>query len=167
MKRSLTVALALSLGACSHQPRSYVFETTRPPDEAFDLVARRLEQEGHKLGELDRRDGLIATLWERADARLAGASSGASQAAVLVRYHVELKTIDVEHRVRVWAEFQRCAGDTFSVTSTEVLGACQDAGAVPAVAESELTQFGERLSAALSWPPGAAAASVASTAPRP
>jgi hypothetical protein len=164
MKLSMTTALALLLGTgCSFAPRTYVFQTPRPRDEALDLLARRLEQEGHKVSSIDRHTAELVTYWEKASSELRDDGSDPAT-AVFVRYHIELQTVEVDHKVKVSAELQRCAADTFTVTASEVVGGCQDIGRAPAGMKATLDDLGRRLSAQLSSPAAPANTALASAA---
>jgi hypothetical protein len=164
MKLSLPLAIVLLLGTgCAHAPRTYVFASARPQDEALDLLARRLEQEGHKVSLLDRRSSEIITYWEKVAARSGGVPQDDRDAGVFVRYRVALQTVEVAHKVRVSAELQRCDAEAFTITAIEVVGACRDAWRIPPDVQQGVNDLGERLSSELSSAPGAGAAAVVST----
>jgi hypothetical protein len=163
MKLSVIAALTLSLGAgCSVFPRTYVFETPRPHDEALDLLARRLEHDGHKVSTMDRHGSEIVTLWEKSTAESLSDEGSDRPTALFVRYHVEVHTVQTDHKVKVWAEAQRCADDTFTVTPNEVIGGCRDVTWIPAGVRASVEDLGRHLSAELSSPPTTGGTAVAS-----
>src|SRR5689334_56041 len=60
---SAVMLMSLFASACGHMPQTYSFKTTRPNDEALDLIARGLEHEGYQVNAINRLKGEVVTVW--------------------------------------------------------------------------------------------------------
>jgi len=165
MKLSAMVVLAAALGGCSLYPRTYVFQTPRPHDEDLDLLARRLDRDGHNVSTLDRHNGQIVTRWESLPGQATDLASDDRAGALFVRYHVEVQTVQVDHAVRVWAEAKSCAPETVTITPSEVIGGCRELLWIPSGVKAAVDELGRQLSAQLAAPATAPALAAASCPP--
>lgn len=154
MNLSHAVLLSVLLGSgCAHAPRTYVFNTPRPNDQALDLLASSLSQRGHKVSRVDRRTAEITTLWEDTGYRWRETEDLQDETNIFLRFHVEMSNVGIEHQVRVRAEVQRCVPYNAIVTPSEVLSTCLKMKGMLPTHQKVVDDLGQFLSAALSAPP--------------
>jgi hypothetical protein len=150
MRRGWKLGLTVTvLASCAHGPRVYSFQTQRPPDEAVDLLARRLGDQGHLISEMDRAAGVITTYWEDTGQREVEGGDGAHPVGVFVRYRVEVRTAGTEHAVGISQELERCGAEAFTITAREVVGFCEPMSGLRPEHQRALDQLGQSLSSAL------------------
>jgi hypothetical protein len=151
MKIAHAIAIAVLLGtaACGHTPRPYTFDTARSNDEALNLLARGLQEEGHKISRVDRQRGEIVTYWENTGYRFRETEDLEHETTIFLRYHVSLARQNNEEKISLTADVQRCAADSATITSREVIGTCLKMDVILPSHQKVLDRLGQHLSGTL------------------
>jgi len=144
-------ALATMLsGGCAHPPQAYVFTVPQPTNGALDVLAKQLEQDGHKVARIDRKAGEIASLWEDTHYKFRETADLEHGTNIYLRYHVFLESpAGAAQTVRLTADVQRCAADSSYISGAGVSGTCIPMKRMVPSHQKALDQLGQRLSAQL------------------
>jgi hypothetical protein len=150
----LASLLAGPLAGCAHPPKAYVFSV--PPQQAsqsLELLARRLEAEGHHVAKIDRNAHQVASQWEDTHYRFRETPDQEHETNIFVRYRVSVAGASpADQVVTLTADVQRCAADSAYVTVLGVSGTCVQMKRMMPTHQRALDELGQRLSAALSAP---------------
>jgi hypothetical protein len=118
------VLLLLTVTACGHGVSS-TFLTSRPGDEALELLKRGFEDAGFQVSEVDRQEGTVKTLWRDTGRIAPGLMPGQIHGTVFVRYTATwTPSSSGRNRVQVSGEAKRCAVGAYPVAPDEVIGVC-------------------------------------------
>jgi hypothetical protein len=140
----------MCFGGCAHPPQAYVFTVPRPTNDALGVLAKQLEQEGHKIARIDHKAGEIASLWEDTHYKFRETADLEHGTNIFLRYHVFLEGLSgAGQTVRLTADVQRCAADSAYVSAAGVSGTCIPMKRMVPSHQKALNQLGERLSSQL------------------
>jgi hypothetical protein len=147
---SIALPLLITTAGCAHRLVSSSFPTSRPNDEALDLISRGLEDAGYRVSSVDRSAGTIATYWRDTGEASRDPLLGGLPANVFVRYSVKSSTgVSQTHTVRIWSEWQRCVAGANVVASSEVVGVCEPIPGPSSERQAVTDALAEHLSHAL------------------
>jgi hypothetical protein len=143
----------LEIASCAHGRSSNTFKTSRPSDEALDLLSRGLTDTGYRVSHIDRQAGTVTTYWRDTGRPAPALVPGNLPATVFVRYTARwLPDYQDGHRVELRGERQRCAAGANAVTSDEVLGVCAALADGAAEGKASTDALAEHLSRVLTAP---------------
>jgi hypothetical protein len=143
------IALLLGTAACGHTPRAFTFDTPRGNPEVLNLLAKGLQEDGHKISHVDRQRGEIITYWENTGYRFRETDDLEHETTIFLRYHVSVAPKDNEHRISLTADVQRCAADSAMITPREVIGTCLKMDVILPTHQKVLDKLGQHLSGSL------------------
>jgi metal-dependent amidase/aminoacylase/carboxypeptidase family protein len=151
--------------ACGHGVSS-TFSTSRPSEEALELLKRGFEDMGFQVSEVDRQEGQVKTRWHDTGRIAPGLMPGQVPGTVFVRYTATwIRASSGRYRVQISGEAQRCTDGAYVMASSEVTGAC-DGVIGPASDRQEATDaLAEHLTRALSAPDEERQASASAATP--